>query len=42
MCQIFVSFFEVGNVVYGSFAIKTLSILDTLFFDSLNLANLCG
>ena len=42
MSQIFVSFFEVGNVVYGSFAIKALSIVYTLFFDLLNHVTLCA
>ena len=42
MCQILLSFFEIGNVVYGSFAIKALSIVDTLFCDLLDAMNLHG
>ena len=42
MYQILISFFEIGNVVYGSFALEALSKVDTLFFDLLNLSSLCG
>ena len=41
MFQILVSFFEMDNVVYGSFAIKALSIVETLFFDFLDLISVC-
>ena len=32
MCQILISFFKMDNVVFGSFAIKALSIVDTFLF----------
>ena len=41
MCQILVLFFEMGNIAYGSFAVKNLSLVNTLFFDLMNLINLC-
>ena len=42
MCQILVSFFKTGNVVYGSFGVKTLFIIDTLFSFLLNPINCHG
>ena len=40
MCQILVLFFEMDNIVYGSFVVQILSIVDTLFCDLLDLINL--
>ena len=40
MSQVLVSFFEMGNVVYGSFIVEALSIVNTLFFDLLDPVNL--
>ena len=42
MCQILVSFFEMGNVVYSSFIIEILCIVNALFFALLDPINLCG
>ena len=42
MCQILVLFFKMGNLIYGSFAIEALSIVDTLFSNLLDFVSLCG
>ena len=42
MCRILVSFFDMGNVVYGSFVVEALSIVDTLFFDLVDSIGICG
>ena len=42
MCQILISFFEMDNLVYHSFALKDLFIVDTLFFDLFDSFSLCG
>ena len=41
MCWILVLVFDMGNVVYGSFAIEALSIVNTLFFNLLDFVSLC-
>ena len=43
MFQNIVSFFEMDNVVYGSFVVKAHSIVDIFYFsDLLDLINLYG
>ena len=42
ICQILVLFFEMDIVVYDSFVVKTLSIVNTLFSNLLNLISLRG
>ena len=41
MCQILVSFFEMGNVDNSLFVVEAFFIVDTLSFDLLNLISLC-
>ena len=41
MYQILLLFFEMGNILYGSFAIEALSKVNSLFFDLLYLIRLC-
>ena len=42
MCEIFVSSLEMGNVVYGSFVVGAISIVDMLFSNLLDPISLCG
>ena len=32
MYQILISFFEMGDIVYGSYIVEAFSIIDTIFF----------